>query len=68
MKLSPRERQITDLLLRGHRQVEIAKLLKISRHTVKAHFNRMYMRAGITSGVKQVKLAVMLYEQQEGKI
>jgi len=66
VQLSAREQQITDLLLQGCDNAEIAKQLKIAPRTVKAHFNRMFMRFGITSGIKRVKLATLLYRRQLG--
>ncbi len=62
--LSPRQQQIADLLLQGCSNVEIAKLLKMNRRTVKAHFNRLFLRFGITDGIKRVKLATLLYRSQ----
>jgi DNA-binding NarL/FixJ family response regulator len=66
VQLSARERQVTDLLLQGCDNTEIAKQLKIAPRTVKAHFNRMFLRLGITSGIKRVKLATLLYREQLG--
>ena len=64
VKLSPRERQIVDLLLKGWQGKKIADELRISVKTVKTHFSRMYMRNGIAGGVKQVKLPVMTYRER----
>ena len=33
-------------------------------HSLKAHFNRLFLRFGITSGIKRVKLATLLYRRQ----
>ena len=63
IKLGPREQQIVDLLLQGCDNAEIAKELKMARRTVKAHFNRLFLRFGITSGIKRVKLATLLYRR-----
>jgi DNA-binding NarL/FixJ family response regulator len=65
-KFSSREHEVAKLLLQGCDQAEIAKELKISRRTVKAYFNRMFMRAGLSdfNGIKRVQLAVMLYREQ----
>jgi len=65
-KFSSREHEVAELLLQGCDQAEIAKELKISRRTVKAYFNRMFMRAGLSdfNGIKRVQLAVMLYREQ----
>src|SRR5580692_8923001 len=62
--LGPREQQIAELLLQGCDNDEIAKQLKMARRTVKAHFNRLFLRFNITSGIKRVKLATLLYRRQ----
>jgi Bacterial regulatory proteins, luxR family len=62
--LAPREQQIAELLLQGCENDEIGKKLKIARRTVKAHFNRLFVRFGITNGIKRVKLATLLYRRQ----
>src|SRR5271157_4582218 len=64
VRLGPREQQIADLLLQGCDNTEIASELKMARRTVKAHFNRLFLRFGITSGIKRVKLATLLYRRQ----
>src|SRR5437899_13065982 len=64
VRLGPREQQIVELLLQGCDNAEISKQLKMARRTVKAHFNRLFMRFGITGGVKRVKLATLLYRRQ----
>jgi DNA-binding NarL/FixJ family response regulator len=64
VRLGPREQQIVDLLLQGCDNAEIASQLKMARRTVKAHFNRLFLRFGITSGIKRVKLATLLYRRQ----
>lgn len=63
-RLGPREQQIVDLLLQGCDNVEIARQLGMAPRTVKAHFNRLFLRFGITSGIKRVKLATLLYRRQ----
>ena len=65
--LTPLERRIVDLLLQGCENGEIAKELGMARRTVKAHFNRMFMKAGLSqfTGIKRVKLAVMLLREQK---
>src|SRR5690349_24694779 len=62
--LRPREQQVVELLLQGCDNDEISKQLNMARRTVKAHFNRLFMRFGITGGVKRVKLATLLYRRQ----
>jgi DNA-binding NarL/FixJ family response regulator len=64
VKLGPREQQIVELLLQGCDNAEIASQLKMARRTVKAHFNRLFLRFGINDGIKRVKLATLLYRRQ----
>jgi DNA-binding NarL/FixJ family response regulator len=64
VRLGPREQQVVDLLLQGCDNAEIASQLKMALRTVKMHFNRLYLRFGITSGIKRVKLATLLYRKQ----
>ena len=64
VRLGPREQQIVELLLQGCDNAEIARQLKMARRTVKAHFNRLFLRFGITGGIKRVKLATLLYRRQ----
>jgi DNA-binding CsgD family transcriptional regulator len=64
VRLGPRERQIVELLLQGCDNAEIASQLHMARRTVKAHFNRLFLRFGITGGIKRVKLATLLYRRQ----
>jgi hypothetical protein len=63
-RVGRREQQIIDLLLQGCDNSEIAQDLNIAERTVKAHFNRLFLRFGIKSGIKRVKLATMLYRRQ----
>jgi DNA-binding NarL/FixJ family response regulator len=64
VRLGKRDRQIAELLLQGCDNEDIAKQLNIRRRTVKAHFNRLFLRFGIKEGIKRVKLAVLLYRRQ----
>ena len=64
IRLGPREQQIVELLLQGCDNAEIASQLNMARRTVKAHFNRLFLRFGITGGIKRVKLATLLYRRQ----
>jgi DNA-binding NarL/FixJ family response regulator len=54
-----------DLLLTGAEDKDLANELGIAYRTVKANLNRVYMKYGITDGVKRVKLAVMTYRGSE---
>src|SRR5450755_796690 len=62
--LRPREQQGVELLLQGCDNDEISKQLNMARRTVKAHFNRLFVRFGIDDGIKRVKLATLLYRRQ----
>ena len=62
--LAPREAQIAELLVQGCDNAEMAAQLKMARRTVKAHLNRLFLRFGIRSGIKRVKLATLLYRRQ----
>src|SRR3981189_2945698 len=64
VRLGPREQQIVELLLQGCDNAEIARQLNMARRTVKAHFNRLFLRFGISGGIKRVKLATLLYRRQ----
>ena len=66
-KLTPREREVAELLLQGCDQADIAKELKMARRTVKAHFNKMFIRAELSdfTGMKRVQLAVMLHRERQ---
>src|SRR5207253_10027082 len=64
VQLARREQQIVDLLIQGCDNAEISKQLNMAKRTVKAHFNRLFLRYGITSGIKRVKLATLLYRRQ----
>src|SRR5215469_590549 len=61
---SPREREIVALLLQGCENGEIARQLNMPLRTVKAYFKRMFLRFGVKSGVKRVKLATLLYRRE----
>jgi DNA-binding NarL/FixJ family response regulator len=56
VRLTPRERDIVELLLLGCDNTEISKKLNIAPRTVKAHLSRLYLRFGINDGIKRVKL------------
>ncbi len=45
-RLTDREYEIAKLMLRGHSNQEICKLLFISRPTLKTHVNRIYRKCG----------------------
>jgi len=55
---------VVELLLQGYDNQAIADALHMAERTVKNHFSRLFLRYGITGGIKRVKLAVMLYKAQ----
>ena len=58
------EQKIIALLLQGCSNEEIGRELNMAARTVKSYFNRMFVRYGIRSGIKRVKLAAKLYREQ----
>ena len=63
LKIDPRERQVIDLLMAGCCNKEISKELHIASRTVKTILKNLFMRFGITDGIKRVKLAALLYRE-----
>jgi DNA-binding NarL/FixJ family response regulator len=64
IRLGPREQQVTELLLQGCGNADIARELKMAPRTVKAHFSRLFLRFGIRDGIRRVKLATLLYRMR----
>jgi DNA-binding NarL/FixJ family response regulator len=54
--LTPREREIFDLLARGESNAQIAGRLMLSRATVKTHVTRILAKLGLTDRVQAVVL------------
>ena len=52
--LSPREREVLDLLSKGHRYKEIAEALSISFDTVRAHLRNIYDKLHVRSRTEAV--------------
>ena len=63
-KLGPGNGRSLSCCSKGCGNSEIARDLHIAERTVKAHFNRLFLRFGIKSGIKRVKLATLLYRRQ----
>jgi DNA-binding NarL/FixJ family response regulator len=63
-KITPRDRQVLDLLAQGCSNKEIGDQLNISLHTVKHHLRLLFLRAGILDGRKRVKLARYCCEEE----
>src|SRR5579863_2739066 len=67
MKVTPRDQQVLDLLVKGCSNKEIAGQLSISPRTVKQHLRTLFLRAGIREGRKRVRLATAAFEMAELK-
>ena len=64
-RLSPREAQITDLLLRGCGSEAIALRLSISRHTVKDHRKQIFRKLGVGT---LAQLFALHWQQREASV
>jgi DNA-binding NarL/FixJ family response regulator len=67
MKITPRDRQVLNLLAQGCSNKDIASQLNISPRTVKQHLRTLFLRAGIREGRKRVKLATAVFMRQEAE-
>ncbi|HST38330.1 MAG TPA: helix-turn-helix transcriptional regulator [Conexibacter sp.] len=56
--LTPREREVAQLVVEGLSDREIAARLVLSPHTVRQHLKRIYSRLGVGSRVQLVRLAL----------
>ena len=65
VKVTPRDRQVLNLLVQGCSNKEIAGQLQISPRTVKQHLRTLFLRAGIREGRKRVKLAIAMFAKAE---
>jgi DNA-binding CsgD family transcriptional regulator/phage portal protein BeeE len=63
IELTPRERQIRDLLARDLSNKEIAERLFISVRTVESHVNRVLRKLGVTSRSEVTSVTVQLPER-----
>jgi two-component system CheB/CheR fusion protein len=57
-KLTPREREVMDLIIQGQSNKIIAHVFGISQRTVESHRSRLMRRAGVKSLSDLVRLAV----------
>lgn len=56
--LTPREREVLELLAQGYTNVEIAKKLHISKHTVKNHVSNIYQKLQVYDRTQMALLAI----------
>jgi DNA-binding CsgD family transcriptional regulator len=59
--LTPRERQVAELLTRGSTTEEIARILVISRHTVRDHVKAVLAKVGVAS---RAELSAKLFHER----
>jgi len=62
--LTPRQRQICDLLTCGAQNEEIGQLLHLATRTIKYEFGQIYSVNRIRGGIRRVKLAISYYREQ----
>jgi DNA-binding NarL/FixJ family response regulator len=65
IKITPRDREVLNLLVKGCSNKEIANSLGISPRTVKQHLRTLFLRADIKDGRKRVKLATAMFMKEE---
>ena len=65
VKVTPRDRQVLNLLVQGCSNKEIAGQLNISPRTVKQPLRTLFLRAGIRDGRKRAKLAIAVFAKEE---
>ena len=65
LNISPREREIAQLLAKGLNVNQIAQQLRISPHTVKAHKRRAFAKTGAVSSV-DLAVKVALDDRKRG--
>jgi DNA-binding NarL/FixJ family response regulator len=68
IKVTPREQQVLNLLVRGCSNKEIGNQLNITQRTVKQHLRILFLRAGIREGGKRVKLARYAREDESAVV
>ena len=65
-RLSPRETEVLDRLLEGHRVTSIADQLEVSEHTVRNHLKSMFRKLGVHSQAELVGLVRNGSRAEEG--
>jgi DNA-binding CsgD family transcriptional regulator len=54
--LSPREREVVELMLTGHRVKNIAEMLFLSEHTVRNHLRSVFAKTGVGSQSELIRV------------
>jgi DNA-binding NarL/FixJ family response regulator len=58
VKLTPRQREVLELLAEGHQQDEIARQLTLSVNTVHRHCAEIFIRLGAANAVAAVAVGL----------
>jgi two-component system response regulator FixJ len=66
-RLTPRERQVMELVIAGKPNKQIAHELSVSEKTVEVHRKRLMKKAQVTSAVELVRVALSARDPQEGR-
>jgi DNA-binding NarL/FixJ family response regulator len=56
-RLTPRERQVLEMVVAGHSNREIAQQWTVSEETIKHHLTRMFDKVGVANRVELAMLA-----------
>jgi DNA-binding NarL/FixJ family response regulator len=56
-ELTPRELEILRLLVEGHSNAQLARMLWVTEQTVKFHLSNIYRKLGVTSRVEAARIA-----------
>ncbi len=57
--LTIREEQVLNLLLRGHSNKSMARIMSVTSHTIKAHLESIYRKFGVHNKVQAVIYAMV---------
>ena len=57
--LTIREEQVLNLLLRGHSNKSMARIMSVTSHTIKAHLESIYRKVGVHNKVQAVIYAMV---------
>jgi len=61
LRLSPGQAKVVELILRGQKDKEIARQLKLRHSTVRTYLNRAFQRLGVTDRVGLVLCVMGVY-------
>lgn len=67
LKLSPRQLEISRCVVDGSDEVEIAVSLRISRHTVHVHLERLYRKLGCRNRCELVVRLFAAFVSEDGR-